>query len=81
MGFSPDDIERVREAIRSIAGAGTVVQAVPAPFGVRYIVDGTFAAPNGTTASLRTVWIIETAATDPRFVTAFPQRPKKGASD
>jgi len=42
-------------------------------------VDGTFEAPNGTTASLRTVWIIESGGTDPRFVSAFPQRPAKGS--
>jgi hypothetical protein len=79
LGFTPDDLGRLDHALRTIARTGALVQEVATRFGVRYIVDGTFTAPNGTTASVRTVWIIETGGTEPRFVTAFPQRPAKGS--
>lgn len=81
LGFTPDDLERLADALRGIARTGTVVQQVPTTFGTRYIVDGTFTAPNGTIPSLRTVWIVEPGGTDPRFITAFPHRPAKGANE
>lgn len=81
VGFTPDDIEGLGDALRGIARTGTVVQEVSTKFGTRYIVDGTFTAPNATTANLRTVWIVDSGSTEPRFVTAFPHRPAKGANE
>ena len=77
LGFSPDDLGQLEEVLRLLARNGTVAEETPTPFGTRYIVDGAFTAPNGATARLRTVWIIDAGGTDPRFVTAFPQRSER----
>jgi hypothetical protein len=78
LGFSPDDLSRLDGVLRGLARTATVVHETATPYGIRYIVAGLFTAPNGTTAALRTVWIVETGRTEPRFVTAFPRRPGRG---
>lgn len=80
LGFSPDDVGRLTEALRTVAQTGRVVEQKRTPFGIRYIVDGSFDAPNGARASLRTVWIVDGGTSHPRFVTAFPHRPGREGS-
>jgi hypothetical protein len=45
---------------------------VPSPHGIKYIIEGVLEAPSGAAPRIRTVWILETGETDPRFVTAYP---------
>ncbi|WP_370693575.1 DUF6883 domain-containing protein [Nitrospira tepida] len=41
--------------------------------GHKYIVDGVVRTPNGQTALVRTVWIVDTGCDTPRSVTAYPR--------
>jgi hypothetical protein len=41
--------------------------------GQKYIVDGILRAPDGLTALVRTVWIVDIGGDTPRFVTAYPR--------
>ena len=45
---------------------------VPSPHGIKYIIEGVLEAPSGAAPRIRTVWILETGETTPRFVTAYP---------
>jgi hypothetical protein len=36
------------------------------------IIEGVLEAPSGASPRIRTVWILETGETHPRFVTAYP---------
>jgi hypothetical protein len=45
---------------------------VPSPHGDKYIIEGVLETPRGTSPRIRTVWILETGETHPRFVTAYP---------
>jgi hypothetical protein len=41
-------------------------------FGVRYTITGTLETPDGRNPNVRTVWQIDTGATAPRFISAYP---------
>jgi hypothetical protein len=41
-------------------------------WGIKYIVDGPIACPDGSAADVRTIWIISPEDDTPLFVTAFP---------
>jgi hypothetical protein len=40
---------------------------------MKYIVDGRIVSPNGKTAQLRSIWIIDVGLDTPRLVTAYPR--------
>jgi hypothetical protein len=40
--------------------------------GIKYVVEGTIKTPKGTTASIRTIWLIEPNTKAPRLITAYP---------
>ena len=72
IGYSEENIAQLRQDLIKIAVTNAVCEEVRAVFGIKYIVDGTMVSPTGIRASLRTVWIIETGESLPRFVTAYP---------
>jgi len=76
LGFNPDKPEQLEEQLRAIAKDGLVVDIVHSPFGTKYIVDGWLMTPNGNRVFVRTVWVIEHGDDKPRFVTAYPTKPK-----
>ena len=49
-----------------------VVKEESSPFGVRYVIEGAMAAPDGREPGVRTVWFIDRGKDIPRFVTAYP---------
>jgi len=73
-GFTAADWRAVAEALLRHAADHEVAQTGETPFGIRYVVDGIMAAPDGRTPNVRTVWFIETGEDTPRFVTAYPLR-------
>jgi len=40
--------------------------------GKKYIIEGFLETPNKTIIKVRTIWVIETKESNPRFVTAYP---------
>jgi len=72
IGYTEKNVAQLREDLIKIAVTSAVSEEVGTPFGIKYIVDGDVASPDGTRARLRTVWIIETGEDFPRFVTAYP---------
>ena len=71
-GFNDDNVDLLKEGLLLIARSEKVQEATKTPFGVKYVVDGSLRTPAGPVVRLRTVWIVESGETDPRFVTAYP---------
>lgn len=43
-------------------------------YGPKYLIRGSLAGPNGHTLRVRTVWMIDKASGEARFITLFPER-------
>ncbi len=71
-GFDERNTADLATGLLAIARTAAVIEEVPSPHGVKYVLDGTVAAPNGDTLRLRTIWIVEPVVGYPRFVTAYP---------
>ena len=76
LGYNAADADRLARDLRTIARTGSVEDARETPFGVRYIADGQVRSPSGRVVLLRTIWVTPKEATTPRFVTAYPLRPR-----
>lgn len=68
-GFDETNIVQFGQGLIKIAQIEAVTETT---YGTKYVIDGELEAPNGVMIRLRTVWIIETSDTIPRFVTAHP---------
>ena len=73
LGFNENNVDVFLNGLHSIAREGEVVQAIPSPYGVKYVVEGLLETISGGGIKIRTVWIVENDSDDPRFVTAYPQ--------
>jgi hypothetical protein len=71
-GFNDKNVELLQQELLQIAYTQTIHDIIETPHGTKYILDGKIQAPNGRFLQLRTVWIIDTGQTVPRFVTARP---------
>ena len=72
LGYNKKDFVRLKKDLEAIAATNEVAEVISTPFGAKYIIDGEITGPSGTRKRLRTVWIVETGKTVPRFVTAYP---------
>ena len=71
-GFTAAEWQRLSEALLRHARENDVVETEPTRYGIRYVVDGPLAAPDGALLNVRSAWFIDTDGTEPRFVTAHP---------
>ena len=71
LGYSEEDWELLSSDLLRIAREGEA-ELVPSPFGKKYRILGTLEGPNGRSASLVTIWIVNRGDLEPRFVTAYP---------
>jgi len=72
LGYTEENVDQLANALLIIAKSGGVSQEVASRYGTKYIIDGEIVTPIGTTARLRSVWVIESHDERPRFVTAYP---------
>lgn len=73
LGYSMETAVQLKEDLLAVAAAGMVIEVIDTPFGAKYVVDGNLLTPAGTVERVRTIWILETGQSVPRFVTAYPQ--------
>jgi hypothetical protein len=73
LGYTQQDWMRLRDDLRSHAAIGEALAGEPGTYGRKYIVSGTLTGPNGRTSRFRTVWLLETEVSAPRFLTAYPE--------
>ncbi len=76
-GFSMDNWRVMAGALRRHAAENEIAGEETTPLGVRLVVEGAMAMPNGTVAEIRSVWFIEHGERTPRFVTAYPLKKKE----
>jgi hypothetical protein len=69
-GFHPDRWQDLAEALKRHARETDVLEEVVTPYGRKYILLGTMAAPDGRTPLVRSVWMAAPGQ-DPRLVTAY----------
>ncbi|NJN92300.1 MAG: hypothetical protein HC878_19335 [Leptolyngbyaceae cyanobacterium SL_5_14] len=72
MGFSEANLVMLEQALLAIAYSEEVQEVADSPHGKKFVIDGEIMTPTGKIVQLRTVWIIDTGETNPRFVTAHP---------
>jgi hypothetical protein len=72
LGYHDANAGELEAGLIAIAQNESVTETERTPYGEKYIVDGALLPRNGRAALLRTVWIIRTGDSRPRFVTAFP---------
>ena len=73
LGYSAERWEQLRDDLLAVARTSdAAAPGGPSPFGVKYEVRATLAAPAGRNADVLTVWIVLDGEDIPRFVTAFP---------
>jgi Domain of unknown function (DUF6883) len=74
--FSVDNWQAMADTLRRHAAENEIAREEPTPLGVRMVVEGVMAMPNGTVAEIRSIWFIERGERIPRFVTAYPLKKK-----
>jgi len=73
-GFSAGHPGVFAEALLNHARSHDLAGAVETAFGIHYIIEGAIETPDKRNPVVRTVWVIKTGETLPRFVTATPVR-------
>jgi hypothetical protein len=71
-GFAMDRWQELSEALLAHAAANPVVAVHSTSSGTKYEISGPLPAPDGRTPIVKSVWIIDTGSTAPRFITAVP---------
>ena len=72
IGFNEENIGAFKQALLEIAKSNQIIDEKTSAYGVKYVVDGVINISGDEEIYLRTVWIVETDQTTPRFVTAYP---------
>ena len=72
IGFDDTNLDRLTDALKTVAREGTIKDIITSNFGTKYIVEGQITTPNGHVANLCTVWELESGEDKPRLVTAYP---------
>ena len=72
VGLDATNAQILERALIDIARENEVSETNSTPYGTIYVIDGTLRTPSGTVLQVRTVWIIATGESRPRFITAYP---------
>ena len=71
LGYGPEDWARLAEDLRRVAREGDA-QRLESPFGDKFSIVASVVGPSGRSASLISIWIVDSERSIPRFVTAYP---------
>ena len=72
-GYSAEHWELLRDDLLALARAGQAVPGQSSEFGRKFELDGVLVGPSGRSLLVRTVWMLDTPTSFPRFVTAIPR--------
>ena len=72
VGFTPHHVAELRAELLRLAREGEARPAGVTSHGAKYAITAAIRAPGGTRVEVRTIWIIDTGAVAPRFVTCYP---------
>jgi hypothetical protein len=76
-GFSLAHADELAAALRSHGADCEVRKVENSPFGLRYILEGELATPDGRNPVVRSVWFIERGEDAPKLVTVYPVKRKR----
>ena len=71
LGYEAEDWARLAEELRTIARQGDAVR-IESPFGDKFSIVANVVGPNGRSATIVLIWIVDRKDSVPRFVTAYP---------
>lgn len=71
-GFTAAHWQVLAHALVDHARSTPVASVMKSIYGTKYRIDGPLHCPDGSTPSIRTVWIIDEGTPNPRLVTAHP---------
>ena len=71
-GFTVGAWQVLAEALLAHARTHPVASMSETQYGTKYRIEGPIVCPDGRAPSIRTVWIIDSGADEPRLVTAHP---------
>jgi hypothetical protein len=71
VGFDETNVHLLEQHLLAISHSGEVEEVEATPHGTKYVVEGPLPTPVGGILHMRTVWIIDTGQSRPRFVTAY----------
>src|SRR5262245_54642538 len=77
-GFDLAHPEKLEQALLAHAAAHEVARVLESVHGRKYIIDGKMHTPDGRSALIRSVWIVEHGKAVPRLVTAYPLEGENG---
>jgi hypothetical protein len=72
LGFNESNMHLLEHGLLTLAQHTPVQEVIPSSRGVKYVIEGALETSRGTAPRIRTVRILETGETNPRFVTAYP---------
>jgi hypothetical protein len=72
IGFFKENHEELADTLKTLACEGDVIDVIPAKFGVKYQVVGSFQNPAERDVLLLSIWIFDIGSDVPRLVTAYP---------
>ena len=72
LGFDETNSAELEQGLFTIAQTESIKETRANPHGIKYVIDGFIKTPKGAMIGVRTIWIIETSDSKPRFVTAYP---------
>jgi hypothetical protein len=73
-GFRRNEWKILADAFLALARTAEVAQSMKSPHGQKYVTVGRIESPNGKTASVRTIWIVDKGLNIARLVTAYPHK-------
>ena len=73
-GFRRSEWKILADAFMALARKAEVAQSMKSPHGQKYVIVGRIESPNGKTASVRTIWIVDKGLNIARLVTAYPHK-------
>ena len=71
-GFSREHWETLAQALREHGCANPVATSFRDDDGETFVVEGPLQSPSGRSPRVRSVWLLESGALAPRFITAYP---------
>ena len=72
LGYTQENWEELRNDLLAIARTGRATPAEPSMYGQKYQVSGKLTGPSGRVGNFKTIWLVESEVSAPRFLTAYP---------
>jgi hypothetical protein len=76
-GFSVAEWNLLADALLAHVAENEVASTFATPEGIHYAVEGELETPDGRKPHIRAIWAIDTVSDIPRFITAYPLKPRK----